>query len=154
MVDVFDRPTRIRIMKAVRTAATDPEERLGRALAALGLRFRRNDAGVVGKPDFSFRRTRLAVFVDGDFWHGREWFENGAAPATNADFWIAKFERNRSRDLLVDARLRKNGWSVVRLWGSEIRKAPRGAAQKVRARLRRLARAGRPFPSTSVRRRR
>ncbi len=132
-------------MRAVRTAATEPEERLAIALKALGLRFRRNDPKVFGKPDFAFRESQLAVFVDGDFWHGRAWFENGAAPATNAEFWVGKFERNRRRDHVVNLTLRKIGWAVLRLWGSEVRKAPAASASKVRTRLRRLVmRAGRP----------
>jgi DNA mismatch endonuclease (patch repair protein) len=140
MADVFDKEARRRIMQRVRTARTEPEECLAVALKTFGLHFRRNDHGVFGVPDFSFRRPRLAVFVDGDFWHGRSWFEAGAAPATNPRFWIAKFERNRERDRLVDLTLRKNGWSVLRLWGSEIRMAPMPSAKKVRARLLRLAR--------------
>jgi DNA mismatch endonuclease (patch repair protein) len=147
MADMFDTETRSRIMQSVRTAATEPEERLAIALRGLRLRFRRNDPGVFGKPDFAFRQARLAVFVDGDFWHGRAWFENGAAPATNAEFWIGKFERNRRRDCLVDRNLRRSGWSVLRLWASSIRKAPAASGAKVCARLRRLARMGRPFPS-------
>lgn len=151
-MDTFDSQTRSRIMKAVRTAATEPEERLATALVKLGLRFRRNDARVFGKPDLSFGRSRLAVFVDGDFWHGRAWFENGAAPATNVSFWIGKFERNRARDRLVDRTLRRQGWSVLRLWGSDVKKAPHVCAQRVQARLRRLTRTGRPFPNRATRR--
>jgi DNA mismatch endonuclease (patch repair protein) len=133
-------------MRSVRTSKTEPEERLAAAAAKLGLRFRRNDSRVVGKPDMCFRNARLAVFVDGDFWHGRTWFAKGRAPATNVSFWIAKFERNHARDRMVEAKLRSAGWSVMRIWGSDIRRAPHAAAQRVRARLRRLARAGRPFP--------
>jgi len=138
-------------MRSVRTSKTDPEERLAKALFDLGLRFRRNDPNVAGKPDISFPQARLAVFVDGDFWHGRTWFASGAAPATNPSFWIAKFERNRTRDRIVDAELRSGGWSVMRIWGSDVRRTPRIAAQRVRARLRRLARAGRAYPSAKRR---
>lgn len=147
MADIFDKKTRRRIMRTVRTAETEPEDRLAEALDALALRYRRNDADVIGKPDVSFPDARLAVFVDGDFWHGRDWFENGVAPATNPDFWIAKFERNRRRDRIVDRELRGSGWSVLRLWGSDVRKDSAAAAARVRSRLRRLARAGRPYPS-------
>lgn len=150
MADMFDKRTRSRIMRTVRTAGTEPEERLAVALKAFGLRFRRNDATLLGSPDFAFRQVRLAVFVDGDFWHGRAWFKGGAAPATNADFWIAKFERNRQRDRLVDRELRRTGWSVLRLWGSEVRKNAVVSAGKVRARLRRVTRLGRPFPVKRV----
>jgi len=139
-------------MRAVRTSGTEPEERLAVALKALRLRFRRNDARIFGRPDFTFRQARLAVFVDGDFWHGRKWFEDGAAPATNAEFWIGKFERNRQRDRIVDRELRRTGWSVLRLWDSCVRKSPAASAARVCARLRRLARLGRPFPETPRRR--
>lgn len=140
MVDMFDKSTRSRIMRTVRTFATDPEARLAVALTALRLHFRPNDPTVLGKPDFSFRKARLAVFVDGDFWHGRAWFEKGEAPATNAGFWIAKFERNRRRDEVVNRALRRRGWSVLRLWGSDVRKSPAASAARVRSRLRRRMR--------------
>ncbi len=132
---MFDKETRSRIMRAVRTAETEPEQRLAVALRALGLRFKRNDAKIFGKPDFAFRQVRLAVFVDGDFWHGRAWFRDAVAPATNADFWIGKFERNRRRDRLVNRELKRRGWSVLRLWASDVRKRPVASAGRIRARL-------------------
>jgi DNA mismatch endonuclease (patch repair protein) len=138
MSDMFDKETRRRIMRAVRTTATEPEERLAVALRALGLRFRRNDARVFGRPDIVFPKARLAVFVDGDFWHGRAWFEDGAAPSTNVDFWIGKFERNRRRDRTVERELRRRGWSVLRLWSSDVRRDTFASARRVRVRLRRL----------------
>ena len=137
-MDMFDKETRSRIMRAVRTAETEPEERLALALKAVGLRFRRNDRKIFGTPDFAFRRARLAVFVDGDFWHGRAWFEDAMAPATNAQFWIGKFERNRLRDRRVNRELKRRGWSVLRLWASEVRKRPLASAAKIRARLQHL----------------
>jgi DNA mismatch endonuclease (patch repair protein) len=90
------------------------------------------------------------VFVDGDFWHGRAWFRNAVAPATNADFWIGKFERNRRRDRLVNRELKRRGWSVLRLWASDVRKRPVASAGRVRARLRCLARVV-PQPSAAER---
>jgi DNA mismatch endonuclease Vsr len=136
MADVFDKKTRSRIMRTVRTSLTEPEERLAVALKASGLNFCRNDARIFGTPDLAFRRVRLAVFVDGDFWHGRAWFQDGTAPATNADSWVGKFERNRLHDRQVDQTLRRGGWSVLRLWASEILKNPAASAGKVRTRLR------------------
>src|SRR5262249_48120246 len=93
---------------------------------------------VFGKPDFVFRRAKLAVFVDGDFWHGRAWFEKGEAPGTNAEFWICKFQRNRRRDRLVNRHLRRNGWTVLRLWASDVRNDPQRSASRVEQRLRTL----------------
>jgi DNA mismatch endonuclease (patch repair protein) len=151
VTDVFDKKTRSRIMRTVRTSDTEPEKKLAAALKALGVRFRRNDVKVFGKPDLVFRKARLALFVDGDFWHGRTWFEDHAAPATNADFWIRKFERNRLRDRLVNRNLRRAGWSVLRLWGSDVRTDPVASARRVQNRLRRVTRLRRP-PTWSVRR--
>jgi DNA mismatch endonuclease Vsr len=138
MADIFDRQTRRRIMRAVKTARTEPEERLASTLRVLRLRFRRNDTKVLGRPDFVFRRAKLAVFVDGDFWHGRAWIEGRRAPATNAQFWIEKFERNQRRDQFVNRRLRRAGWSVLRVWASDVRREPAACIARILARLRRL----------------
>jgi DNA mismatch endonuclease (patch repair protein) len=112
-VDMFDVETRSRIMRTVRVRGTEPEKMLAVALSEIGLRFSRNDGRVFGKPDLCLAAARLAVFVDGDFWHGRPWFERGEAPATNPEFWIRKFEINRKRDKTVDRALRRRGWSVL-----------------------------------------
>ena len=111
---------------------TSPETALRSSLWALGLRFRLHVRTLPGNPDIVLPRHRAVIFVDGDFWHGRAWFEKRVAPATNSDFWIAKFERNHRRDRVVDLTLRKNGWSVLRLWGSEVKRAPLAGALKVR----------------------
>jgi DNA mismatch endonuclease Vsr len=127
-------------MRTVRTRGTEPEKILAIALTESGLRFSRNDGRVFGKPDLCFTALRLAVFVDGDFWHGRAWFEHRVSPATNPEFWVRKFEINRKRDKTVDRELRRNRWSVLRLWGSDVRRDPIEAARRVQSRLTRLAR--------------
>lgn len=141
--DVFTAAMRSRIMRAVRTRGTDPEERLAAALSELGLRFTQHDATLPGTPDFLFSSRRLAVFVDGDFWHGRTWFARGEAPVANRAFWVRKFEINRRRDRRVDKALRRLGWGVLHLWGSEVRRAADQAAARI---LRRLERDGRGAP--------
>jgi len=133
--DMFTVADRSRIMRAVRSRGTDPEERLAATLNALGLRFRRHDSKLPGTPDFVFVLHRVAVFVDGDFWHGRAWFARGEAPVGNREFWIRKFEMNRRRDRRVDRALRRLGWGVVHLWGSDIRRAPDRAAARIAHRL-------------------
>lgn len=75
---------------------------------------------VFGNPDFAFRKHRLAVFVDGCFWHGCP--RHGTLPATNRVFWRKKLERNVGRDRLVSVTLRKEGWRVVRIWQHELTK--------------------------------
>lgn len=141
MSDVFDKATRSRIMSGVRRSRTAPEMLLADTLRRCGLRIRQEAVELPGSPDIVLDHPRIAVFVDGDFWHGRDWFERGIAPKQNRDFWIAKFEVNGKRDRLVDARLRARGWSVMRLWASEIRKNPPSAATAVRRRVLRRKRA-------------
>jgi DNA mismatch endonuclease (patch repair protein) len=90
-----------------------------KALHSCGLRFRMDTpVGLPGSPDIRFARARVAVFVDGCFWHGCP--QHGSHPKTNAAFWSAKIARNRQRDLAVDAALQRLGWSVVRVWEHEV----------------------------------
>ncbi len=85
-----------------------------------------------GRPDFVFRRQRLAVFVDGDFWHGHP--RNFRLPKTNTEFWRKKIEDNRTRDKLVNRELRKRGWRVCRIWESELSN-PHAVSRKLKRAL-------------------
>ena len=106
------------VMRANRKVDTSPELRLRSALHRRGLRFRKHfriDVGAVRvTPDVVFPRRRLAVFVDGCFWHGCP--EHGTRPATNVGYWSAKLARNRERDARVNDALGLAGWEVLRLW--------------------------------------
>jgi DNA mismatch endonuclease (patch repair protein) len=106
------------VMQSNGASATKPEAAIRKALHASGLRFRKNlglDAcGRRVRPDIVFTRTRLAVFVDGCFWHCCP--EHGAVPATNRGYWAAKLARNVERDGEVDQALRAAGWDVLRIW--------------------------------------
>lgn len=79
----------------------------------------RRRAKVFGSPDFVFRSVRLAVFVDGCFWHGCP--THGSIPASNREFWTTKLERNVARDRLVGKTLTRRGWRILRLWQHELR---------------------------------
>jgi DNA mismatch endonuclease (patch repair protein) len=114
-------------MQANRSSGTRPERALRAALRALGLRGAWNSQAVLGTPDVAWPRRMVAVFVDGDFWHGR----SGRLPRANRAFWRAKFERNRARDLRVTRLLRRRGWTVIRLWASDVVAAPMDAARRV-----------------------
>jgi DNA mismatch endonuclease (patch repair protein) len=102
---------------------TRPELLLRRAVFSRGLRYRCVAADLPGKPDLVFRRARVVVFVDGDFWHGR----NLAARLMrlkrghNAPYWVAKIEGNVARDQRTNERLRGAGWMVLRFWEHDIR---------------------------------
>jgi DNA mismatch endonuclease, patch repair protein len=107
-------------MKKVRRAGTSAEMELRRALHARGLRYRVNVPVLPDKRrrvDIAFSAARVAVFVDGCFWHGCP--EHATWPASNADFWRRKIETNQRRDRDTDAQLRNRGWQVVRVWEHE-----------------------------------
>lgn len=105
-------------MRANRKRNTGPELRLRKELFRLGLRYRNNSRIVAGetvvRPDVVFHGRRIAVFVDGCFWHACP--IHGNHPRTNASYWSKKLERNRERDRLVSGELREAGWTVLRYW--------------------------------------
>lgn len=108
-------------MQSNRSKGTKIEVLLGRALWHAGLRYRKNDKGVPGTPDFSFRGAKTAVFCDGEFWHGRNWESAKKRIKSNQDFWYSKIERNRENDRKVTSQLRSEGWTVIRFWESDIK---------------------------------
>ncbi len=76
---------------------------------------------IVGKPDIVFRRKKVIVFIDSDFWHGHP--ERFTMPKTNVDYWRQKIVRNKARDIQVTRELQEQGWTVIRLWEYDIKKA-------------------------------
>jgi DNA mismatch endonuclease (patch repair protein) len=126
-------------MAAVRGRDTKPELLLRSALHARGLRYRVHPREVVGRPDLVNRSRRIAVFIDGDYWHGNpeEWRRRGFAsmeaqfPAHKREFWVAKLKRNVERDREVDAALREAGWRVIRVWESDVRKDTDAVADRI-----------------------
>jgi DNA mismatch endonuclease, patch repair protein len=117
-------------MRSNRRTDTGPELAFRSALHGLGLRFRKDfpirlpSRSV--RPDVVFTKARIAVFIDGCFWHGCP--DHGTLPRANRKYWEAKLVANRKRDLAVDAALRDGGWSVLRFWAHE---DAAGAAQEV-----------------------
>ena len=109
-------------MKAVKSKGTKIEIALGKALWAKGFRYRKNDKTVFGKPDFSFKKIKIAIFVDGEFWHGKDWEIKKYEHKSNQEFWFAKIESNIKRDIEVNKYLSENGWKVFRFWGDDIKK--------------------------------
>jgi DNA mismatch endonuclease (patch repair protein) len=127
-----------RIKKANTSRNTLHEAVLQNELSKLGLRFQKNAADVPGRPDIVFARAHLAVFCDGDFWHGRKWnvLRRNLAIGTNAAYWCTKISRNMKRDKEITTRLRKSGWQVVRVWETDIKKNPRAVAMDLKRLLR------------------
>lgn len=116
-MDVLTQAQRSLCMSRIRARNTKPEIALRTALWSLGLRYRLHYP-VSGRPDIVFLRQRLAVFVDGCFWHGCP--KHSVKPKTNSTFWKEKLEKNIERDLKITALLEAQGWRVRRFWEHEI----------------------------------
>jgi DNA mismatch endonuclease (patch repair protein) len=120
---------RRRTMQAVKGRDTSPELLLRRALWAAGMRgWRTHRPSLPGRPDIAFGGSRVAVFVDGGFWHGhptRYW------QGRTSDYWDTKIARNQARDRRVDEQLRELGWTSLRIWDFEVAADPPAAAARV-----------------------
>lgn len=115
MTDVFSKSQRSQIMSRVKSTGNKATESVfANALRKYGLNGWRRKQKVFGHPDFVFWKQRVAIFVDGCFWHCCP--EHGSLPADNAAFWQAKLARNRARDAIVNSTLTQRGWCVVRIW--------------------------------------
>ena len=123
---------RKKCMQSNKSTGTKPELVLAKAMWALGLRYRKNSGSIFGKPDFSFKKYKVAVFVDGEFWHGKDWEQRKAKIKGNREFWIAKIERNIRRDMEVTGRLKAEGWTVLRFWSNDVVKNAGCHAEKVK----------------------
>jgi DNA mismatch endonuclease (patch repair protein) len=99
------------------------EKRLASLLRSAGLRGWRRHQSLLGRPDFVWLKQKVAVFVDGCFWHGHECGRN-LTPKTNVKAWREKIERNKDRDRQVTRRLRRQGWQVVRIWECQLAELP------------------------------
>ena len=132
MTDVFTKSKRSEVMSRIRGRGNkNTEVALAKLLRANGITGWRRHQPVFGKPDFIFREVRLAVFVDGCFWHGCP--RHASIPKSNGAFWRRKLAANKARDRLVTRTLRARGWHVLRIWEHEL-------ARKNEARLMRRVR--------------
>ena len=129
MADVFSKAKRSRVMSAIRSKGNkDTELKLAAILRVNGITGWRRHQPLVGRPDFVFRRERLAVFVDGCFWHACP--KHGRKPASNRAYWLPKLKRNQKRDRNVTKALQKAGWRVLRLWAHALGN-PRMVAKRI-----------------------
>jgi DNA mismatch endonuclease (patch repair protein) len=120
MTDVLTPKQRRLNMSRIRGKNTKPETLLRSALHLRGLRFRIHSKELPGSPDIVFSRQRIAVFVDGCFWHGCP--AHSVQPKTNQKFWVQKIEGNRIRDGRNRTALKKLGWKVIRVWEHELKR--------------------------------
>ena len=121
-MDRLTKEQRYKNMSANKGKDTKLELLFGKLLWNAGVRYRKNDKTVFGKPDFVIHKMKIAIFCDGEFWHGRNWEERKNDHKSNCDFWHTKIERNIKRDKEVTKQLTSQGWMVFRFWETEITK--------------------------------
>ena len=109
-------------MKAVKSKDSRIELLMRKELWNKGYRYRKHYNKIIGRPDIVFPKYKIAIFCDGEFWHGYNWNKAKKEINTNRDFWLEKIEGNIKRDRVVDRILGEEGWLVLRFWESDILK--------------------------------
>lgn len=124
MADVLTVEQRRKNMQRIRSKDTKIEMLLRKALWEKGYRYRKNYKALPGKPDIAITKYKIAIFCDGEFFHGKDWevLKPRLEKSNNSEFWIKKISRNRERDIEINQKLFFMGWTVIRFWGNDIKK--------------------------------
>ncbi len=122
--DVLTKEQRSKNMRNIRSKDTKIEMILRKALWNNGIRYRKNYSKIPGKPDIAITKYNIAIFCDGEFFHGKDWevLKPRLKNSNNSDFWIDKVSKNIKRDEEINKKLMFMGWTVIRFWGEDIRK--------------------------------
>jgi len=128
-MDNLTKEQRRKNMQHIRSTGTKPERIIMEALKKRKIYFAAHVSKITGKPDIVFRRKKIVVFIDSDFWHGHP--KRCIMPKTNPSYWKKKIEGNRKRDKLVNTELKNNGWAVLRLWEYDIKHSFDKSFQKI-----------------------
>jgi len=130
-MDVLTAEQRRKNMQAIRSKDTKAELAIAKALWAEGYRYRKNNRSVFGKPDLTFKKLKIAIFIDSEYFHGKDWEKQKHRIKTNREFWWNKIEGNMKRDILVINRLKGEGWIVLRFWDKEVLKNVANCVNKI-----------------------
>ena len=124
MADVLTAEQRRKNMQHIRSKDTKTEVLLRKALWKKGYRYRKNYNALPGTPDIALTKYKIAIFCDGEFFHGKDWevLKPRLEKSNNSEFWIKKISRNRERDIEINQKLFFMGWTVIRFWGNDIKK--------------------------------
>lgn len=124
MTDVLTPQQRRKNMQHIRSKDTAIEIRLRKALWNKGYRYRKNCRELPGRPDIALTKYKIAIFCDGEFFHGKDWevLKPRLEKGNNSEFWIKKISGNLERDDEVNKQLLFMGWTVIRFWGNDIKK--------------------------------
>ena len=131
-MDRLTKEQRYKNMSANKGKGNKLELLFGKMLWNAGVRYRKNDKTVFGKPDFVIRKMKIAIFCDGEFWHGYNWKVKRTRIKRNRDYWIPKIEKNMERDKKVTNELEAMGWTVLRFWSKKVLKNPEYYAELIR----------------------
>lgn len=126
-----DEATQKRMAK-VKLKRGDAERILAKELWREGFRYRLNDKRLPGSPDIAILKYEIAVFIDGEFWHGYEWEEKKKKLIRNKEYWVEKIEENIARDIRVDKELVICGWTPVHFWTKEVQKDTKGCIKAIK----------------------
>jgi DNA mismatch endonuclease (patch repair protein) len=108
-------------MSRIRSGDTGIETSFRKALWHDGIRYRKNYKKLPGTPDIAITKHKIAIFCDGEFWHGKDWAGRKNRIKSNPEFWLEKIERNIRRDRDTNKKLEAMGWTVLRFWGKDIK---------------------------------
>ncbi len=136
MADIFSKKKRSEIMSKIRSSSELERafiKLIARTVRGTGYKYRRNYKSVIGHPDMAFPANKVAIFIDGDFWHGYNF--DARKSKLPKKYWIPKIERNIRRDKEVNKQLKKSGWRVIRIWEHQVKKNPDKVATKVLKKL-------------------
>ena len=122
---------RRRTMSRIKNKNTSIEVSLRKALWQSGIRYRKNCSDLPGAPDIVITKYQIAIFCDGEFWHGKDWEVKKPRIKSNRNYWVEKIERNMSRDRHNEWVLNGMGWIVLRFWGTEIQKDLPGCIKEI-----------------------
>jgi DNA mismatch endonuclease (patch repair protein) len=120
-----------KIMRKIRSSNTKAEVLLRKSLWHAGVRYRKNYKKLPGSPDIAITKNKLAIFIDGEFWHGRNWETEKQKIKSNQAYWLPKIERTMERDLANNEALISIGFTVIRLWENEVLKDLQGCIDKI-----------------------
>lgn len=133
MADVLTKEQRHKNMKNIKGKDTKIEVLLRKALWHKGYRYRKNYKKLEGKPDIVLTKYKIAIFCDGEFFHGKDWekLRERLKRGDNVEFWIKKIARNMEHDNDINKRLEFEGWTVLRFWGNDIKRNPEECVKTV-----------------------
>lgn len=123
-MDNLTKEQRRKNMQNIRSKDTKIEVKMRKALWHKGYRYRKNDSRLPGKPDIVLIKYKIAIFCDGEFFHGKDWevLKPRLEKSNNSQYWINKISKNREHDDAINKQLLFQGWTVIRFWGKDIKK--------------------------------